>query len=82
METTYSQVDLTEILNTGLFTEEWAETQTNWLDNPGDAWETNVEKYGFESFAYRVHPPFHPARFYDFFCHEGFADVVRSKGHV
>ena len=38
METTYSQVDLTEILNTGLFTEEWAETQTNWLDNPGDAW--------------------------------------------
>lgn len=82
METIYSQVDLTEILNTGLFTEEWAETQTNWLDNPGDAWETNVEKYGFESFAYRVHRPFHPARFYDFFCNEGFADVVRSKGHV
>ena len=82
LETSYSQVDLKEILNTGLFTEEWAETLPDWLENPVDGWDAEAEKYGFESFAYCSRRPFHPARFYEFFVGEGFNDVVRSKGHV
>ena len=82
LETSYGQVELTEILNTGLFTEEWAETLPDWLENPGDGWDADAEKYGFESFAYCVRRPFHPARFNDFFSHGGLDGVIRSKGQV
>jgi G3E family GTPase len=82
LESTYGQVDLKEILKTGLFTEEWAETQPDWLENTSDGWDVDGEKYGFESFAYRSRRPFHPARFYEFFTEGGFGDVVRSKGYV
>lgn len=81
IESTYGQVDLRQILNTGLFTEEWAETLPDWLQNPGDGWDVDAEKYGFESFAYNARRPFHPARFHEFLM-SGFDGVVRSKGHV
>ena len=60
LEASYGKVDLTEILNTGLFTEEWAETLPDWLENPGDGLDADAEKYGFESFAYHSRRPFHP----------------------
>ncbi|MCP4777927.1 MAG: GTP-binding protein, partial [Planctomycetaceae bacterium] len=52
LEASYGQVDLTEILSTGLFTEEWADTLPNWLENPGEGLDTEAEKYGFESFVF------------------------------
>lgn len=82
LEATYGQVELSEILNTGLFTEEWAGTLPDWLQNPGEGMDAEQEKYGFESFAYHARRPFHPARFYEFFAGGGFADAVRSKGSV
>lgn len=81
LESTYGQIDLNEILNTGRFTEEWAETLPDWLQDPSDGWDVDAEKYGFESFAYNARRPFHPARFYAFLMN-GFDGVVRSKGHV
>ena len=82
LETSHGKVDLKEILHTGLFTEEWAETMPDWLESPGESWDAEAEKYGFESFAYHSRRPFHPARFYDFFSSGGFRDAVRSKGTV
>ena len=81
LESTYGQIDLKEILNTGLFTEEWAETLPDWLESPSDGFDVDAEKYGFESFAYHSRRPFHPARFHQFLM-SGFDSVVRSKGHV
>jgi G3E family GTPase len=82
LEASYGRVELTEILNTGLFTEEWADTLPNWLDNPGEGLDDEAEKYGFESFIFESRRPFHPARFYEFFSSGGFKGAVRSKGSV
>ncbi|MEP3482657.1 MAG: GTP-binding protein [Fuerstiella sp.] len=82
LETTHSKVPLKEILNTGLFTEEWAETQTEWLENPADSWDVDEEKYGFQSFVFRARRPFHPGRFHAFFSNGGFQSVIRSKGYA
>ena len=81
LETSFGQIELTEILNTGRFTEEWAETLPDWLEGSGEEWDVEAEKYGFESFAYRARRPFHPARLHEFLA-GGFENVVRSKGHV
>jgi G3E family GTPase len=82
IETSYSQVNLSEILNTGLFTEEWAETLPDWLDAPREGWGRDAEKYGFESFAFQSRRPFHPARFDAFLTDGGLDGIIRSKGHV
>ena len=82
LESSYGKIDLTEILNTGLFSEDWADTLPNWLENPGEGLNTETEKYGFESFAYQSRRPFHPARFHDFFSKGGFKGAVRSKGSI
>ncbi|QDV12621.1 Putative metal chaperone YciC [Rosistilla oblonga] len=82
LEASFGQVELTEILNTGLFTEEWADTLPNWLENPGEGMDVDAEKYGFESFIFESRRPFHPARFFEFFSKGGFKGAVRSKGSV
>ena len=41
LESSYSKVDLKEILNTGLFTEEWAETLPNWR-RATNTWRTSA----------------------------------------
>ena len=82
LEASYGQVDLAEILNTGLFSEEWAEMLPDWLAKPRDLVESEADEYGIGSFAYRARRPFHPARFYEFFTEGGFEDVLRSKGYV
>lgn len=82
LEASFGRIELKEILNTGLFDEEWAESQPDWLESPGDGWDADAEKYGFESFTYTTHRPFHPARFFEFFNEDGFNGVIRSKGYV
>ena len=82
LEAEHGQVDLNAILNTSSFSEEWADTLPNWLENPGQGMDAEAEKYGFESFAYLSRRPFHPARFYEFFSKGGFRGALRSKGSV
>lgn len=82
LEATYGQIDLTEILNTGRFTEQWAETLPDWLENPRHDWDVDAEKYGFESFVYRSWRPFHPGRLTEFIDGGGFKGAIRSKGYV
>ncbi|MHC4880521.1 MAG: zinc metallochaperone GTPase ZigA [Planctomycetota bacterium] len=82
LEASYGRVDLSEILNTDRFSEEWAEMLPDWLAKPRDHVESEADEYGIDSFAYRARRPFHPARFYEFFTDGGFEDVLRSKGYV
>ncbi|VWX60919.1 GTP-binding protein [Sphingorhabdus sp. 109] len=83
IETDYASVDLGEILDTGLFDEEKAETHPLWAKElyDHDSHRPKSEEYGVESFVYRARRPFHPARFYDFLTQNGLDNVIRAKGH-
>ena len=81
VETTLSQVDLDDVLDTGLFDLEeaqehplWAQELYNFKDHVPE-----TEEYGITSFVYRARAPFDPAKLHAFFNQE-WPGVVRAKG--
>lgn len=78
---TLGQVDLKEILDTGLFNLEDAQEHPLWaqeLYHPHDHNPETVE-YGITSFVYRAREPFDPKKIYQFFDEE-WKGVIRAKG--
>lgn len=81
IKTTLSQVDLQEVLDTGLFDMQDAQEHPLWaqeLYNP-DAHVPETEEYGITSFVYRAREPFDPDKIHRFFSQE-WPGVVRAKG--
>ena len=81
IETTLSQVDMKEVMNTGLYDLEEAQEHPLWaqeLYNP-DEHVPETEEYGITSFVYRAREPFDPEKIYAFFNQE-WPGVVRAKG--
>lgn len=81
IETTLSQVDMGEVMNTGLYDLEEAQTHPLWaqeLYNP-DEHVPETEEYGITSFVYRIREPFHPEKIHAFF-NQSWPGVVRAKG--
>ena len=81
IETTLAQVDMTEVMHTGLYDLEEAQEHPLWaqeLYNP-DAHIPETEEYGITSFVYRAREPFDPEKIYAFF-QQGWPGVVRAKG--
>ncbi|AKR56777.1 cobalamin synthesis protein CobW [Youhaiella tibetensis] len=82
IETDFGDVEMGEVLDTGLFSEAKAATHPLWhkeLYNPeGHVPET--EEYGIGSFVYRARAPFHPERFLAL-VKRGWPGVIRAKGH-
>lgn len=76
------QVPLVEVLNTGLFSAEWAAQNRNWLVVERGAETSESEEYGFTSFAYQARRPFHPERLLAFINSELFGSIVRLKGAI
>ena len=81
IETILSQVDLDEVMSTGLFNLEeaqehplWAQELYGFKDHVPEA-----EEYGITSFVYRAREPFDPAKIYAFFNQE-WPGIVRTKG--
>ena len=81
IETTLSEVELGEVMDTGLFNLEeaqehsmWAQELYNFKDHVPE-----TEEYGIISFVYRARAPFHPAKIHAFFNQE-WPGVVRAKG--
>ncbi|MFO1044463.1 MAG: GTP-binding protein [Planctomycetaceae bacterium] len=76
-----SRVPLELILNTGLFSEEWARHSQQWLATERGAEVSEADEYGFRSFVYQRWQPFHPQRLWDFVMESELASsIVRSKG--
>jgi len=81
VETNFSEIDPTRILNTGLFDFEEAEESAGWIEELNKEEHTpETEEYGIGSFVYRTKLPFDPDRFWHFFHFKFPSNIIRSKG--
>ena len=82
LPTQHGNVSLKEILNTGRFQLDWAESLDDWQSVPRGSETPESDEYGISSFVYRARRPFHPQRFWDFWMEGDHApNILRSKGH-
>ncbi|AXT51149.1 GTP-binding protein [Aquimarina sp. BL5] len=75
-----SQVSFKEVIDTGLFDFEEAETSAGWIQELENEHVPETEEYGIGSFVYRKRKPFHPERFLDFATDHFPSNIIRSKG--
>ena len=81
----FSKVAPKEILNTGLFDYEKAESSAGWIQelenrNSGKGHTPETEEYGISSFVFRDKRPFHPERFWEYLSENWHTGIIRSKG--
>ncbi|MGW8425202.1 GTP-binding protein [Peribacillus simplex] len=81
IESEYSRVPLTQVLNTGLFDFETSSQGAGWLKELNEEHVPETEEYGIASFVYRRDKPFHPERLMNW-IHNWPVEVVRSKGFL
>ena len=85
IETTESQVDISEIVDTGLFDYDSAARSPLWVKELESGWHhthtPETEEYWVSSFVYKRDIPFHPERFAKI-CERNWPGVIRSKGII
>ncbi|MCM3670986.1 GTP-binding protein [Mesobacillus maritimus] len=79
IESAHSKIDLTAILDTGLFDFEEASQGAGWIMELNEEHIPETEEYGISSFVYRRKRPFHPERWRDW-LEEWPVEIVRAKG--
>jgi G3E family GTPase len=81
IKTSHSEVDLADILDTGLFSFEAAHRHPTWFRelNGFRDHQPETEEYGIASFVYRARRPFDPAKLHALF-NSSWPGVVRAKG--
>ncbi len=75
-----SEVPIKELLNTGLFDFEEAETSAGWIRELENDHVPETEEYGIGSFVFRSKKPFHQDRFLKFATEQFPTSIIRSKG--
>ena len=80
VRTVRGQVDLRQVLNTGLYDADRASASPGWLKEPRFQRESERDEYGIDSFVYRARRPFHPERLWALLQQPQMTRVLRSKG--
>ncbi len=75
------QVDLSQVVGTGLYDDEAASKMPGWVKELNGEHIPETEEYGISSFVYRRRKPFHPDRLMRALG-TGLKGVVRSKGYL
>jgi len=76
------EVEVTDVLNTGLFDFERAQQAPGWLQELRGEHVPETQEYGIASFSYSARRPFHPEKFYQFLhSTEQYGKLIRSKGY-
>jgi G3E family GTPase len=76
----YSKVDLKEVLNTNLFNFEQAAQSPGWIRELKGDHLSETEKFGISNFVYQRRIPFHPQKLFDLIVSGELKGVIRSKG--
>lgn len=74
------KVNPNEIMNTGLFNYEEAESSAGWIRELEGIHTPETEEYGINSFVFRDSRPFHPNRLWNFITSDFPTNIIRSKG--
>ncbi len=81
ISSSFSKVELKEILNTKLFDFEEAQNSAGWQKELQAGEHTpETEEYGISSFVFRNQKPFHPQRFWNYLSKAYPSGVIRTKG--
>ena len=80
IDTSFSKVDLKEILNTGLFDFDEASQGAGWIKELNTEHEPETEEYGISSTVFRSSKPFHPERLWRYLNEQFPPNVIRTKG--
>ncbi|CAG4999998.1 Putative metal chaperone YciC [Dyadobacter sp. CECT 9275] len=82
IESSFSKVEIRDILHTKLFNYEKAEQSAGWIQelNKNGTHLPETETYGITSFVFRDPRPFHPQRFWQYLSGNWPAGIIRSKG--
>ena len=80
IQTNHSKVNFKDVINTGMFDFDKAESSAGWIKELENEHIPETEEYGIGSFVYRRKEPFHPERFLNFVKNEFPSNIIRSKG--
>jgi G3E family GTPase len=79
IESSYANIPLECVLNTGRFDLDEAESSTAWKEELNAEHVPETEEYGISSVTFQSRRPFHPTRFYHW-LRQTIDGVVRAKG--
>lgn len=81
IQSSFGKVDPGEILNTGLFDFEEAQTSAGWQKElEAESHTPETEEYGISSFVFRNQKPFHPERLWKYLNDKYPGSIIRAKG--